>query len=83
MTIVGVIGDVRHGGLEQDPQSELYITYLQNPPVAPFIVLRTNGDPALLAEPVRAEVRRIDKNVPLFDMRTMSTLRSAPSRRSC
>jgi putative ABC transport system permease protein len=76
MTIVGVIGDVRHGGLEEDPQPELYITYLQNPPVAPFIVLRTTGDPALLAETVRAEVRRIDKNVPLFDMRTMSTLRS-------
>jgi putative ABC transport system permease protein len=76
MTIVGVIGDVRHGGLEEDPHPELYITYLQNPPVAPFIVLRTTGDPALLAETVRAEVRRIDKNVPLFDMRTMSTLRS-------
>jgi putative ABC transport system permease protein len=76
MTIVGVVGDVRHGGLEQDPHPELYITYLQNPPVAPFIVLRTTGDPALLAETVRTEVRRIDKNVPLFDMRTMSTLRS-------
>jgi ABC-type antimicrobial peptide transport system permease subunit len=30
----------------------------------------------MLAEPVRAEMRRIDKNVPLYDMRTMSTLRS-------
>lgn len=76
MTIVGVIGDVRHGGLEEEPHPELYITYLQNPPVGPFIVLRTTGDPALLAETVRAEVRRLDKNVPLYDMRTMSTLRS-------
>jgi len=76
MTIVGVIGDIRHRGLEEEPQPELYITSLQNPPVAPFIVLRTTGDPALLAETVRAEVRRIDKNIPLYDMRTMSTLRS-------
>jgi putative ABC transport system permease protein len=76
MTIVGVIGDVRHGGLEEEPQPELYVTSLQLPPVNPFIILRTTGDPALLADTVRAEVRRIDKNIPLYDMRTMSTLRS-------
>jgi putative ABC transport system permease protein len=71
-----VIGDIRHGGLEEIPQPELYINYLQGPPVGPFIVLRTTGDPALMAETVRAEARRIDKNLPIYDMRTMSTLRS-------
>ena len=71
-----MIGDIRHGGLEEVPQPEMYINYLQGPPVAPFIVLRTTGDPALLAETVRAEARRIDKNLPIYDMRTMSTLRS-------
>jgi predicted permease len=75
-TIVGVIGDVRHGGLEEEPQPEMYINYLQGPPVSPFIVVRTAGDPALMAEALRAEMRRIDKNVPLYDVRTMSTLRS-------
>jgi predicted permease len=75
-TIVGVVGDVRHGGLEEQPQPEIYINYLQGPPVSPFIVMRTAGDPATLADTVRAEMRRIDKNVPLYDMRTMSTLRS-------
>jgi ABC-type antimicrobial peptide transport system permease subunit len=71
-----VIGDVKHGGLEEEMQPELYITYLQGPPVGPFIVLRTAGDPAALSETVRAEVRNIDKTVPIYDMRTMSTLRS-------
>jgi putative ABC transport system permease protein len=75
-TIVGVIGDIRHGGLEEVPQPELYISYLQGPPVNPFIVLRTSGDPALLTETVRAEARRIDKNLPIYDIRTMTTLRS-------
>jgi predicted permease len=75
-TIVGVIGDVRHGGLEETPQPEMYITYLQGPPVNPFIVVRTSGDPALMAETVRAEIRNFDKNVPLYDLRTMTTLRS-------
>ena len=54
----------------------MYINYLQGPPVSPFIVLRTTSDPALLAETVRAEARRIDKNLPIFEMRTMSTLRA-------
>ncbi|MDP2052853.1 MAG: ABC transporter permease, partial [Acidobacteriota bacterium] len=75
-TIVGVIGDIRHGGLEEEPQPEFYISYLQGPPVSPFIVLRTAGDPAALAETVRAEARLIDKDLPLYDMRTMSALRS-------
>jgi predicted permease len=75
-TIVGVIGDVRHAGLEEVPQPELYINYLQGPPVNPFIVVKTSADPALLAETVRAEMRRIDKTMPIYDLRTMDTLRS-------
>ena len=44
-TVVGVIGDVRHAGLEATPAAELYINYLTGPPVAPFIALRTSGRP--------------------------------------
>jgi predicted permease len=77
MEIVGIIGDVRHTGLEQEPAPEMYITYLQNPPVAPFIVLRTTGDPAALADTVRAEAQRIDRDLPLYDMRTMDDVRSS------
>ena len=75
-TIIGVIGDIRHGGLEEEPQPEMYITALQGPPVSPFIVVRASGDPAALTETIRAEARRIDKNLPLYDMRTMTTLRA-------
>jgi putative ABC transport system permease protein len=75
-TIIGVIGDIRHGGLEETPQPELYITYLQNPPVAPFIVVRVAGDPSAIAESVRREAQAIDKDLPVYDMRTMETLRS-------
>jgi predicted permease len=75
-TIIGVIGDIKHGGLEELPQPEMYINYLQGPPVGPFIVLRTTGDPAQMAETVRSEARQINKNLPIYDMRTMSTLRS-------
>ena len=66
MQIIGVIGDIRHAGLEQVPAPELYISYLQNPPVAPFIVIRASGDSAALMDTVRAEAQRIHRDLPLL-----------------
>ncbi len=42
-TVVGVIGDIRHAGLEAEPAPEMYVNYLTSPPVAPFIAVRTVG----------------------------------------
>jgi hypothetical protein len=76
LTIVGVVGDIRHTGLEDAPAPELYMTYSQGPPVAPFMVLRTSGDPAQLADAVRAEMRGLDPGLSLFDVRTMTDVRA-------
>jgi predicted permease len=75
-TVIGVIGDIRHAGLETPPSPELYVNYLQNPPVAPFIALRTAGDPAVLAERVRTEARAFDSTLAIYDVRTMQQIRS-------
>jgi ABC-type antimicrobial peptide transport system permease subunit len=75
-TVVGVIGDIRHAGLEETPAPEVYVNYLANPPVAPFIVLRTSGDPAAVAEALRAEARAFDATLALYDIRTMEQIRS-------
>ena len=76
ITIVGVIGDVRHSGLEAPPPPEMYMPALQGPPTNPFIVIRTAGDPAALASPVRAELQAIDKTIAAYDIRTMDQVRS-------
>ena len=76
-TVIGVVGDLRHAGLDVEPASEFYIWYRQGPPVAPFIVLRTQGDPAALAETVRSELRALEKDMPVYDMRTMTEVRAA------
>ena len=76
MTIVGVVGDIRHGTLEETPRPELYITYRQGPPVGPFLVVRTAGDPAALAASVRQAVRELGADPPM-DVRTMDAIRSA------
>jgi putative ABC transport system permease protein len=76
VTIVGVIGDIRHTGLEAAPAPELYVWYLQNPPVNPFLVIRTSNEPSSLASAVRAEVQAVDKEVPVYDIRPMEQVRS-------
>ena len=76
-TIVGIVGDVRHDGLESLPEPEIYIHYLQNPPVAPLVVVRTSTDAALLAGEVRAAAREIDPELRPIDIRTMTDLRAA------
>lgn len=75
-TVVGVIGDIRHAGLEADPAPEMYVNYLQNPPVAPFIAIRTSGDPAAMAELVRTEARAFDPALAVYDLRTMQQIRA-------
>ena len=75
-TIVGVIGDVRHSGLEAAPAPEVYVYYLQNPPVNPFLVIRTTSDPSRLAQPVRAEIRALDRDIAAYDVRPMTEVRS-------
>ena len=75
MTIVGVVGNIRHASLEEVPKPELYITYRQGPPVVPFLVIRTTGDAADLAAPVRQAMRELGANPPT-DIRTMAALRS-------
>jgi predicted permease len=77
LTIVGVVGNIRHEGLEVAPAPELYIHYMQGPPVAPFIVIRVAGDPAAIGEAVRSAILGIDRATPVFDLRTMMEVRSA------
>jgi putative ABC transport system permease protein len=75
ITIVGVVGNIRHGSLEEVPKPEIYITYRQGPPVGPFLVLRTQGDAAELSAAVRQAIRELGADPPR-DLRTMEAIRS-------
>jgi putative ABC transport system permease protein len=75
-TIVGVVGSVRHGSLEEAPRPELYVSGRQNPPVSPFVVVRTSGDPARLIAATRNEIRSVDPTTPIFDMKPMAEILS-------
>src|SRR5262249_42790563 len=58
--IVGVVGDVRHAGLDAESGAEMYTTYAQTPWPEADLVVRTAGDPAAAAAALRAAVRQVD-----------------------
>src|SRR5215470_9025024 len=65
LTVVGVVGDVRHEGLNSRPNPEMYMSHLQEPRGDLAIVTRTSGDPLALAAAVREQVKALDKEQPL------------------
>lgn len=75
LTIIGVVGSIKHSNLEETPRPELYINYRQGAPNAPFIVLRTRDDPSALAGSVRQAFRDLGADPPV-DVRTMDAIRS-------
>jgi predicted permease len=74
VTIVGVLGDVRHSGPAVPADAEVYIPYQQMPSRIATLVLRTSGDPAALSADVRAMMHEIDPLLPLAGVRPMSDL---------
>ncbi|MCA1577493.1 MAG: ABC transporter permease [Acidobacteria bacterium] len=73
-TIVGVVGSVRHLGLDVEPRPEIYYHTNTSPPFGPVVVLRTTGDPQRLISIARAKVRELDRDVPISNVNTMEQL---------
>ncbi len=71
VTVAGVVGDVRQAGLDAPPKPEMYLAAAQEPNAAPVLALRTAGDPAKLAAAVRREIRAVDQDQPVTELRTM------------
>lgn len=75
MRIIGVVGNVKHGSLEEDPKPEIYISHFQGPPGVPFMAVRTAGDPVVATSAVIAAVNSFGGHPP-SNVRTMDALRS-------
>jgi predicted permease len=74
--IVGIVGDVKHRGLDADDRPELYVPYRQplfdSWTVRPlYVVVRTGGEPIAAAAMVRREIGRVDRDQPVSDVRAM------------
>ncbi len=75
--IIGVVGDVRHAGLDSAPVPEFYRSYRAGGRTArgpaENLVIRTTGDPLTLIPFLREAVLELDPNLPLADVATMET----------
>jgi putative ABC transport system permease protein len=69
--VVGVVGSVRNRGLDEPGMEQVYIPYAQSPTYGAYYVVHAQGDPEALVPSIRAELRALDPNLPLFDVRRM------------
>ncbi|HKO05888.1 MAG TPA: ABC transporter permease [Candidatus Acidoferrales bacterium] len=69
--IVGVVGDVRHRRLWRAPDPETYAPYDQVAIGGMTIVVRGDADPQALIPMIRIEVKRMDSELPLYNVRTL------------
>jgi predicted lysophospholipase L1 biosynthesis ABC-type transport system permease subunit len=74
LEVVGVVGDVRHGGLDKPPAAELFRPFTQTFMFPMAMVARTTGPPAQLAAAVRQLAFEIDPVVPVAELQPYTTL---------
>ena len=78
VTVVGVVGDVRHNGITAAVKEKFYVPHAQwhrstgNSIRSMTLVLKAEGDPASLAGPVRQTIRSLDPSLPVADVRSMT-----------
>jgi predicted permease len=77
--IVGIAADTRIRAVSEGPTEFVYYTRRQIPAPDSTIMLHTDGDPAAFAGPLRAAVRALDANVPVFGVQTMQDFYNASS----
>jgi hypothetical protein len=71
-TIVGIVGDVKYGGLDLTAPPEVFLPYPQHPVESFSMVIRTPGDPMAFVGTARAELGGIDRGLPLSAIRPMA-----------
>jgi putative ABC transport system permease protein len=74
ITVVGIIGDIRHFGLDIDPKPEMYVPFAQSAHSTTIYVVRSNQDRQTLLSAIRREIQAIDPAVPLANIRSFENL---------
>jgi putative ABC transport system permease protein len=72
--IIGVVGDVKVGGLDEALRPVLYFPFRRFPGTGTNLVVRMNGDPTALASVIRNETHALEPDVAIFNVRAMEEL---------
>jgi putative ABC transport system permease protein len=74
LTIIGVVGDVKEIGVNEEQSAEIYLPYLQNPSSLMNVLVRSTSDPLRLVPAVRSQVLAVDGNQPIYNIQTMESV---------
>ena len=82
-TVVGVIKDIKHDGLDIDGVPHIYVSVYQDPNKQVSVALRTSLPATLLEPQIRHAIQSIDPGLPVFNVSSMNDVldRSLASRR--
>lgn len=81
--VIGVVADVKNDDIEEQADPTVYLPYSQSAWLTMNLVIRGSQDPTQLASAVRAEVRAMDPNLPVYNIKTMDQMiyeRASPKR---
>jgi putative ABC transport system permease protein len=71
VTIVGVVGDMRHRGLDLEPKPEYYLPHNQRPYRGMILAVRSGQDSRSLTGAIRREISKLDPDLPAANVRTL------------
>jgi putative ABC transport system permease protein len=74
LTIVGIVGGVKHISLMEEKRPHIYFAMGQYPSPRASFVVRTDGPPLSAAPAFRAAIREIDPDMPLYLVRPMTEI---------
>jgi predicted permease len=74
LEIVGVVADVKQGGPTREAALQVYLPDRLYPPQNAFLALRAAGDPLRVVDAVRTQVKEIDANQSVTDVKMMDQI---------
>jgi putative ABC transport system permease protein len=80
-TVVGVVGDERQDGLAQPPRIEIFAPLAQDPTRRASLVVRSGRPKETLTTELRAVLAATDRQLPLFEVRSLAEVRHESTRR--
>jgi putative ABC transport system permease protein len=72
--VVGLAKTAKYVFIAEPPTEFVYLPYRQKKPQQMIMLAQSIGDPSGLASPLRDVVRRLDPNLPIYNVRTMEAL---------
>jgi ABC-type antimicrobial peptide transport system permease subunit len=70
--VIGVVGHLRHEGLDVDPRAQVYWSYRQRTQDRMVLVVRGSRDAGNLGPEIVAAIRAVDPEQPVYNVRTMT-----------